>query len=318
MSNKRIALTTGDDDGIGFEVTAKALHKIGPQKGVQFFLWRNDNASAKYLKLIDQKFTRITVDDLDEGLKIEGPYLVDICSDLSPAHWVEISAKACMKKNLDGMATAPLSKTLIKDSGFKDLGHTDILKRVSKTKTAHMGFAGSEFNVVLATGHLPVSQITKHISFSTVAEGLLSADLLRRALPKAQQSKPIGVLGLNPHAGEEGMIGKEEQMVFPNLISFAKEKKIPVTGPLVPDAAFFKENWKKFSVYLCLYHDQGLIPFKMVHGQDSGVHITLGIPFIRTSVDHGTAKDIFGKNKANPNSMIDAIRWAINLTRQQA
>ncbi|UYL10540.1 4-hydroxythreonine-4-phosphate dehydrogenase PdxA [Bdellovibrio sp. SKB1291214] len=318
MSNKRIALTTGDDDGIGFEVTAKALHKLGPQKGVQFFLWRNDNASAKYLKLIDQKFKRIVVDDLEEALKVEGNYLVDICSDQSPAHWVEATAKACMKKQLDGMATAPLSKTLIKDAGLKDLGHTDILKRLSKTKTVHMGFAGSEFNVVLATGHLAISQVSKHISFSTIAEALLNADLLRKSLPTSKRSKPIGVLGLNPHSGEQGMIGGEELMVFPNLAAFAKEKKIPYEGPLVPDAAFFKENWKKYSVYLCLYHDQGLIPFKMIHGQDSGVHISLGIPFVRTSVDHGTAKDIFGKNKANPNSMIDAIRWSINLTRQQA
>jgi 4-hydroxythreonine-4-phosphate dehydrogenase len=317
MSNKRIALTTGDDDGIGFEVTAKALHKLGPQKGVQFFLWRNDNASTKYLKLIDQKFKRIVVDDLEEALKVEGNYLVDICSDLSPAHWVETTAQACMKKQLDGMATAPLSKTLIKDAGFKDLGHTDILKRISKTKTVHMGFAGTEFNVVLATGHLSISQVSKHISFSTVAEALLNADLLRKSLPASRRSKPIGVLGLNPHAGEQGMIGSEELLVFPNLASFAKEKKVPYVGPLVPDAAFFKENWKKYSVYLCLYHDQGLIPFKMIHGQDSGVHISLGIPFVRTSVDHGTAKDIFGKNKANPNSMIDAIRWSINLTRQQ-
>ncbi|WP_413576415.1 4-hydroxythreonine-4-phosphate dehydrogenase PdxA [Bdellovibrio sp. HCB290] len=318
MSNLRIALTTGDDDGIGFEVTAKALHKVGPQKGIQFFLWRNDNASAKYLKLIDQKFKRIVVDSLEEALKIEGPYLIDICSDLSPAHWVEISAKACMKKQLQGIATAPLSKTLIKDAGFKDLGHTDILKRISKTKTVHMGFAGSEFNVVLATGHLPISQITKHISFSTVAEALINADRLRQALPKSQGNKPIGVLGLNPHSGEQGMIGSEELLVFPNLASFAKEKEIPFSGPLVPDAAFFKDNWKKYSVFLCLYHDQGLIPFKMIHGQDSGVHISLGIPFVRTSVDHGTAKDIAGKNKANPNSMIDAIKWAVNLTRQQA
>ncbi|MEK2689438.1 4-hydroxythreonine-4-phosphate dehydrogenase PdxA [Bdellovibrio sp. GT3] len=318
MSRIRIALTTGDDDGVGFEVTAKALHKLGPLKDIQFIMWRNDNASTKYLKLIDQKFKRIVVDTIEEALKIEGPYLVDICSDLTPAHWVDLTAKACMKNQLQGMATGPLSKTLIKDAGFKDLGHTDILKRISKTKTVHMGFAGSEFNVVLATGHLPVSQITKHISFSTVAEALLSADTLRKSLPPSKRAKPIGVLGLNPHSGEQGMIGSEELMVFPNLQSFAAEKGIPYVGPLVPDAAFFKENWKKYSVYLCLYHDQGLIPFKMIHGQDSGVHISLGIPFVRTSVDHGTAKDIFGKNKANPNSMIDAIKWAVNLARQRA
>ena len=318
MSNLRIALTTGDVDGIGFEVTAKALHKIGPQKGVQFILWRAEGASPKYLKLIDQKFTRIVVDSLEEALKIEGPYLLDIASDLSPAKWVEITAKACYQKKLDGMATAPLSKTSIIESGMKDLGHTDILKRISKTRNVHMSFIGNKFNVVLATGHLPIANITKHISFSVVAQALLHANVLRENLPTAQKKKPIAVLGLNPHAGEQGLIGNEELLIFDNLHSFAKEKKIPIEGPLVPDAAFFPVNWKKYSVYVALYHDQGLIPFKMIHGQDSGVHISLGIPFVRTSVDHGTAKDIFGKNVANPSSMIDAIRWAIKLARHSS
>ncbi|QDK36107.1 4-hydroxythreonine-4-phosphate dehydrogenase PdxA [Bdellovibrio sp. NC01] len=316
MSNLKVVLTTGDSDGIGFEVTAKALHKIGPQKGVQFFLWRCEDASKKYLKLIDEKFTRITVDDFSEALKVEGPYLVDIASDLSPAEWVEITAKACYQKKVDAMATAPLTKTSIQESGFKDLGHTDILKRISKTKNVHMGFIGEHFNVVLATGHLPINKVPKHLSFSVVAEALLHADQLRRKLAPAIAKKPIAVLGLNPHAGEEGLIGQEELLIFPNLKSFAQEHEIPVEGPLVPDAAFFPVNWKKYSVYVSLYHDQGLIPFKMIHGQDSGVHVTLGIPFVRTSVDHGTAKDIFGKNKANPSSMIDAIRWAIKLARQ--
>lgn len=315
MSKHKIALTTGDVDGIGFEVTAKALHHLGPQKGVQFILWRTEGASQKYLKLIDQKFDRIVVDDLSEALKIEGPYLIDIASDLAPAEWVELSAKACLKKEVHGLATAPLSKTSIKAAGFKDLGHTDILKRLSLTKHVHMGFVGEKFNVVLATAHLPIKEITKHLSFSVLAEALINANELRKKLPAAHAKKPIGVLGLNPHAGEQGLIGQEELLFFPELVSFAKEKKIPLEGPLVPDAAFFPENWKKYSVYLSLYHDQGLIPFKMIHGQDSGVHMTLGIPFVRTSVDHGTAKDIFGKNKANPNSMIDAVRWAVKLAR---
>lgn len=316
MSKLKIALTTGDTDGIGFEVTAKALAKLGSQKNVQFFLFRAGSVDNRYLKLLDKKFTRITVDNLEEGLKIEGTYLVDIASDLTPAHWVEIAAKACLKKQLSGMATAPISKTLIKEAGFKDLGHTDILKRVAKVKHVNMGFAGKEFNVVLATGHLPISQISKHLSFSIVAEALLRANLLRESLPASERKKPIGILGLNPHAGEQGMIGSDEQLIFPNLSSFAKEKKIPIEGPLVPDAAFFPQNWKKYSVYLAMYHDQGLIPFKMIHGQDSGVHISLGIPFVRTSVDHGTAKDIFGLNKANASSMMDAITWSIKLARQ--
>lgn len=317
MNNLRIAITSGDSDGIGFEVSAKALHQLGPQRGIQFLLWRSEGADARYLRLLDKKFERITVESLEEALNISGPYLVDIASEAPPAKWVESTAKACLKGQVHALATAPLSKTSIKDAGFKDLGHTDILKRLSRVKHVHMGFVGDKFNVVLATAHLPVRDISKHISFSILAEALLNANELRKKLPSAQSRKPIGVLGLNPHAGERGLIGQEELLFFPELLSFAKEKKIPVEGPLVPDAAFFPENWRKYSVYLCLYHDQGLIPFKMIHGQDSGVHMTLGIPFIRTSVDHGTAKDIFGLNKANPASMLDALRWAVKLARLQ-
>ncbi|UXR65725.1 4-hydroxythreonine-4-phosphate dehydrogenase PdxA [Bdellovibrio bacteriovorus] len=315
MSRKRIALTTGDADGIGLEVTAKALHHLGPQSNTQFILWRSEGAPDKYLRLIDKKFDRIVVDSLRDALEITGPYLVDIASEEAPAYWVESTAKACLKKDLQAMATAPLSKTSIKEAGYKDLGHTDILKRVSRSRHVHMGFLGNKFNVVLTTAHIPVRDISKHLGFSTLAEALLNANELRKKLPAAQMKKPIGILGLNPHAGEQGLIGQEELLFFPELLEFAKEKKIPVEGPLVPDAAFFPANWGRYSVYLCLYHDQGLIPFKMIHGQDSGVHMTLGIPFIRTSVDHGTAKDIFGQNKANPNSMIDAVRWAVKLAR---
>ena len=319
MSNLRIALTTGDSDGIGLEVTIKALAKIGPQKGIQFLLWREDSLYAsKELKKLDQKFKRITVESLSEALKIEGNYLIDIASDLSPAHWVEASAKACLKNHLQGMATAPLSKVTIKKAGFKDLGHTDILKRISGSKKVHMGFIGDKFAVVLATGHVPVSKITKHLSFSSLTDAILHANDMRMLLPAGKNKRPIGVLGLNPHAGEQGLIGNEELLLFPELSSWAKENKIPLQGPLVPDAAFFPQNWQKYSVYVALYHDQGLIPFKMVHGQDSGVHMTLGIPFVRTSVDHGTATDIFGKNKANPSSMCDAIRWAVKFARLKA
>lgn len=315
MSKIRLALTTGDVDGIGLEVAAKALHKIGPQKNVQVFLWRSEGVDNRYLRLLDKRWTRITVDTLDDALRIEGPYLIDIASDLSPARWVELSAKACHQKRLSALATGPLSKTSIKEAGFRDMGHTDILKRISNVKTVNMGFVGNKFNVVLATAHIPINKISKSLSFTTLAQALLNANELRLRLPLAQRKKPIGVLGLNPHSGEQGLIGSEELLLFPQLNSFAKENNIPVVGPLVPDAAFFSNNWGRFSVYLALYHDQGLIPFKMIHGQDSGVHISLGIPFVRTSVDHGTAKDIFGMNKANPHSMIDAIRWAIKLAR---
>ncbi|MES2962733.1 MAG: 4-hydroxythreonine-4-phosphate dehydrogenase PdxA, partial [Bdellovibrionota bacterium] len=123
---------------------------------------------------------------------------------------------------------------------------------------------------------------------------------------------------LNPHAGEEGLIGESELDVHAKALAFAAEKKIAVEGPLVPDAAFFEKNWKRYSVFVANYHDQGLIPFKMIHGQESGIHVTMGLPFVRTSVDHGTAKDIFGKDKADPRSMYQALEWAIRLSRASA
>lgn len=317
MSKIKVVITTGDVDGIGLEVAVKALKNLGSKKNVQIILWRSSMADKRLLRQLDQKFKRNTVDSFAAALAITGPSLVDIESELAPAEWVQITAQACLSKKVQAMATGPLSKTSIKSAGFKDLGHTDILKRVSKASFVNMGFMGYHFNVVLATGHLALKDVPKALHLDILKKSLVNANALRQHLNKIETKKPIAVLGLNPHAGEEGLIGQEELQLFSKLSAFAKRRRIPIEGPLVPDAAFLKSNWNRYSVYLTLYHDQGLIPFKMIHGQDSGVHVTLGIPFIRTSVDHGTAKDIFGKNKANPNSMLESIQWAIKLARLQ-
>ncbi len=313
--SKRFAITTGDTDGIGFEVAAKALLKIKPSSQYQFVLWRGLQADPQLLQKIDRKWNRICVDDLSEAFKIKGPYLVDIASDKSPASWVEESAIACLQKKLAGLITGPLSKTLIRDAGLQDLGHTDILKRISKTKFSNMVFLGDKFHVALATGHLPIKDVPARLDLQTLQKSLLALNTLRLRLPATERRRPIGVLGLNPHAGEEGLIGTEELRIFKKLHSWAQTNNIPIEGPLVPDAAFQKPYWQKYSFYLALYHDQGLIPFKMAHGQESGVHLTLGIPFLRTSVDHGTAKDIFNKNRAHEGSMLEAIQWALKLSR---
>jgi 4-hydroxythreonine-4-phosphate dehydrogenase len=316
MSKIKIVITTGDLDGIGLEVTTKALNNIGPKKDIQFIVWRDKDATPKYLKLLDQKFSRVTVNDLDQALVNDKHGLIDISSSFPPAFWVEQSAVACFKKKAAALVTGPLSKTSIQKSGLDDLGHTDILKRISKAKSVNMGFLGSKFNVLLATGHLPISELASSLELKKITTAIEHAQKMKLGLSKAKRRLPIGVLGLNPHAGESGLIGHEELSLFPKIKKFALEKGILIEGPLVPDAAFLERNWNKFSLYVALYHDQGLIPFKLVHGQNSGVHISVGIPFIRTSVDHGTAKDIFGKNKANPNSMNEAITLAIKLARQ--
>ncbi|WP_413289498.1 4-hydroxythreonine-4-phosphate dehydrogenase PdxA [Bdellovibrio sp. HCB337] len=317
----KIAITSGDSDGIGLEIAEKALLKMGPQKGAHFLIWRSASSFPRNLKKLDKKFKLVSFASPLKALnyllsaEMKANQLVEIVSEESPALWVQQTAVWCQQKQLHGMVTGPLSKTEIYRAGLQDMGHTDILKRISRSQKVHMGFLGNKFNVVLNTAHIPLSKVSTSMNVVDLLSGIEAANALRKMLPVAQQKKPIGVLGLNPHAGEEGLIGIEEREFVTKALNEAAKAKIPVLGPLVPDAAFLEENWKKYSVYLALYHDQGLIPFKAIHGQKSGVHVSLGIPFVRTSVDHGTAKDIFGKNKAIANSMIDAIQACLRLAK---
>ncbi|HPI39498.1 MAG TPA: 4-hydroxythreonine-4-phosphate dehydrogenase PdxA [Pseudobdellovibrionaceae bacterium] len=318
---KYIGITTGDIDGIGLEVTAKSLPKF-KKTPVLFFLWRKRGSQSNYLKTIKKSFNvktfmnytlaeafvkSLSIQELyDIQKKNSRPYLIDIASDQPEPFWVLEVGKLCHTKKLNGMVTGPLSKTKIKQCGLKFLGHNEILKSISKTKDTFMGFVGNHFAVILATGHIPLSQVSKKLSTTQLKKCLLLASQLRLQM-KIKTS--IQILGLNPHAGEQGLLGKEEQSFFGDIEKFAQSNHIPIEGPLVPDAAFLEKNWKKdFKIFIALYHDQGLIPFKMVHGQNSGYQISLGLPFIRTSVDHGTAKDIFNKNIANPGSMKDSIQ----------
>jgi 4-hydroxythreonine-4-phosphate dehydrogenase len=208
------------------------------------------------------------------------------------------------------MVTAPLSKTSIIDAGMKDIGHTEILARVTGQRDLFMGFIGKKFSVVLATGHQPLTDALRGLTPEKFLAALQAAAQLRELLPAAKKKLPMAIVGVNPHAGEGGLFGNEEDW----LRRFADQKL--VMGPLVPDAAFLPQNWNRYSVYLCPYHDQGLIPFKMVHGFTGGVHLTLGLPFVRTSVDHGTAKEIFGRNKAQAGSMKDALNAAMQLAKE--
>ena len=307
---KKIAVTTGDTDGIGLEVTVKALSKVGPQKGSSFYLFRSPTSSKSQLKLLDNKFDRKVVSSLEEALKLKSfsSQIIEIVNEKPPAFWVEDSARLCFEKKMDSMVTAPLSKQSILDAGLCDIGHTDILKRVSGSKNAFMGFFGKYFNVILASAHIPINQVEDYLTVEILSQATATSLKARNYLSPSNRKKPIGILGLNPHAGDGGLIGNFDENF---LKKYTGSKNF--TGPLVPDIAFIKSNWSRYSFFLALYHDQGLIPFKTVHGFDSGAHITLGLPIRRSSVDHGTAKDLFGKNMANPGSMIEAIKWGVKL-----
>lgn len=317
-SSRKILITTGDTDGIGWEVSAKALKALGPKKGVQFFIFRNP-LTVKQKPALPSNFKHVVVSSIEQAKTVPFNFkvLVEIRSSKSPALWIEEAARACFQKHFSALVTAPISKTLIIEAGLKDIGHTEILARVTGERNLFQGFIGSKFSVLLMTGHFPLRDALKHFSAETLRSAVRAGIQMRSLLPKAKQKLPLAVVGINPHAGEGGLLGGDEAWMNGEL-ELLKSANVPLRGPLVPDAAFLPQNWPLYSIYLTPYHDQGLIPFKMVHGFKGGVHLTLGLPFVRTSVDHGTAKELFGKNKAQSGSMKDAIVTAIKLTEKDA
>lgn len=278
----KIAITTGDPDGIGFEVTAKALNQLRSRSRDQFTIFATDYQSARWQKMVQKSCP---------GAQI-------LLRTDTPADWVREAAQSTLQKKFDALVTGPMSK--------KPTGHTEILQNVAQVPHVFMGFLGRKFHVVLATGHIAVKNVSQFLTEDILGAALESANELRMRLCP---SKPLAVLALNPHAGERGLLGDEEILIS-NVINRYRKLKWPVMGPLVPDAAFTPSQRRLAGVYVAAYHDQGLIPFKALHAHSEGAQMTLGLPFIRTSVDHGTAKDIFGMNKADPGSMVAAIRWA--------
>ncbi|MGB2614743.1 MAG: 4-hydroxythreonine-4-phosphate dehydrogenase PdxA, partial [Phycisphaerae bacterium] len=209
---------------------------------------------------------------------------------------------------LDGIVTAPISKEAIALAGYAWPGHTELLAEKFGAREVAMLFAGGPFRVVLATIHLALVEAIRALSTKLIVGKMrLADDALKRffgiAVPR------LGVLGLNPHAGEAGRFGHEEREIIGPAVEEAKAAGICAFGPLAPDTAFCQASRGKFDCLVALYHDQGLIPLKTV-AFDSSVNITLGLPTIRTSPDHGTAYDIAGRGEANPESMKQAIRLA--------
>lgn len=314
----KILITTGDLDGIGAEVTFKALQKIGPLPKVQFIVFKaaknQSRLVTKCLNSAKWKSAKTYVcDRVEDIISDHDSSLVILELNSNPVEWVELAARYCLNKSAAAMVTAPLSKTLIKSAGRKDVGHTQILKRICKIKKdVYMAFLGPKMNVALLTGHIPIRSVQDHVSKSSLKRLFSLLLVLRQNLGVNKRNKPVAVLGLNPHAGDSGIIDDFESK---NLNPWIRGLGPHCRGPLIPDASFNSEAIAKYSFFIALYHDQGLIPFKSLHGFDDGVHMTLGLPIIRTSVDHGTAKDIFNKNKAKSGSMKAAIEWAVKLAK---
>lgn len=209
---------------------------------------------------------------------------------------------------LDGMATCPISKMALHEAGYTFPGHTEMLAHLTGGASPVMMLAGSRLRVTLVTIHCSLADVPSRINGASVGRLIR---LTHQALVAdfGLKSPRIAVAGLNPHGGEGGLFGNEEAVAIVPAVEEARSAGLDVQGPFPPDTVFVKAAAGEFDAVVCMYHDQGLIPFKLLHFKD-GVNVTLGLPVVRTSVDHGTAYDIAGKGIADPQSLAAAIQLA--------
>ena len=322
----RIGISLGDVTGVGPEVTLKALAMEARGNDTQYLLIGDE----AYVRRLDRQLSlnlplarqggpggagRILIHQpSSEPLP---PELVEgsPAAALAAVAWLKEGAERCLRQELDALVTAPVSKQSIIQAGQAFIGQTEFLSELSRASRTAMMLLGHDdrgrwLRVALATTHVPIKLVADQVTRIRVETAIeLAAQACRDlGLPRAR----VGVCGLNPHAGEGGELGDEEIRVIGPAILALQRRQCDVVGPVSADALFHRAYHGEFDAVVAMYHDQGLAPLKMV-AFESGVNWTLGLPFIRTSPDHGTAYDIAGRGVADPSSMIAAIQLAIQL-----
>jgi 4-hydroxythreonine-4-phosphate dehydrogenase len=235
----------------------------------------------------------------------------DVANAAAVTEAIEIAVKAALAGEAAALVTAPIHKAVLNQAGFPWPGHTEFLGHLTGARRAVMMLASDMLRVVPLTIHMPVAEVAGTLSKQAVFEtGEIVLTALRRDF--GILNPRLAVAGLNPHAGEEGMLGEEEERIIAPAVAALKARGFAVTGPLSADTLFHAEARKNYDAALCMYHDQALIPIKTLSFWD-GVNVTLGLPILRTSPDHGTAFDIAGQGKADPRSMIAAVKMAADM-----
>ncbi len=321
IKSKEIILTMGDPLGIGPEIIIKSLLSLPPELKKQEYIvigyrpaFERSGDFDRVLKNKNVSFIEIDFDGKLDFTKNpfseENKKIAGMLSFMA----LQMACDILMEEPEILLVTAPLCKNHILLCGADFMGHTEYLQHRFQAQNHGMLLASSHMKVLLATTHIPYEDVPKKITPKLITEKL---ELLSHALSEVFKFKKfrIGVLGLNPHAGENGYIGETEKNIIEPAIKNFKKKNpaCDVVGPLSPDTAFISSQRENITAYLCLYHDQGLIPLKTL-GFEEGVNITLGLPIIRTSPDHGTAFDIAYMNKADPRSFMRAIHVALELS----
>jgi 4-hydroxythreonine-4-phosphate dehydrogenase len=342
---KKLAITMGDPGGVGPEIVLKALNSPEVRKRCIPIVIGDAVVMEAALKLLDRPEKLKIIQSPEEAMhKINTVDLIDACvmktlpasssilkergravflqrgafiknkptegGGKASASCIKKAVELAMNKLVDGIVTAPISKEALRLAGVPWPGHTEMLADMTNTAEYSMMLTGGPLRVVLVTIHTALKDVPALITRKKVEKTIY---LAKRACDMLGLRNPrIAVAGLNPHAGEAGLFGDEEMKKIVPAVRNAVKLGIPVSGPYPPDTVFHKAYQGDVDIVVCMYHDQGLIPLKMI-AFDKGVNITVGLPFIRTSPDHGTAYDIAWKGMASPSSMIEAIKLAVRL-----
>lgn len=317
----RIVFTCGDINGIGPEIALKTFNRISlTRKKLQLILIIPENAFKSTKKIVKPIFKYHLTNNIKSIVSSdESVVILTIKSfvqkigkpTISSGGAAYLALKTAFKllnnKIADAAVTAPVSKTALNLAGFKYPGQTEMFASWSGVKNFVMTFLSKKLRVALYSIHIPLKEVSKSLKINELSDKIeVLFSTLKNDL--GIKNPKIAILGLNPHAGENGIIGSEEKDTLEKVIKNEKYKKL-VKGPFSPDAFFANRKFREFDMVLGLYHDQVLIPFKYINS-GMGVNFTAGLPIIRTSPDHGTAYDIAGKGTADETSMLEAFKYA--------
>jgi 4-hydroxythreonine-4-phosphate dehydrogenase len=284
----RVAITVGDPSGIGPEIAEKAAR------------------DPRVLEVCDPIVYAPAAD------RTFDPGVLSAAAGRAAYDLILRAVGDAQHGAVDAVATAPVNKEAFRLAGLRWAGHTDLLAHLTGAEHVAMMFHSETLRVVLATVHIPLAEVPRALTRRTLESTIA---LTARELPRFGIAAPrIAVAGLNPHAGEHGLFGHEEQRVIEPAVAACRAQGIDVAGPFPADTLFLRAMRGVFDVVVACYHDQGLIPVKLAAFGEA-VNVTLGLPIVRTSVDHGTAFDIAGRGIADPGSMIAAVRLAARLAR---
>ena len=325
MGNIRIGITHGDINGIGYEVIMKALSDIRVTEGKTIIVYGSPKAAGFHKKSLDLPTFNFNLINTAEEANPKRPNIIN-CVDAEirvdagnstieagKASYEALKvAVADLKSNkIDVVVTAPINKKNIHEAGFDFPGHTEFFASEFQSPNHVMLLMNDMMKIGVVAGHIPVSEISKYITKARILEKL---DVLHNSMISdfGIRKPRIAVLGLNPHAGDEGLLGKEEEEIIIPAIKEARDKGIMALGPYAADGFFGSGEFSKFDVILGMYHDQALAPFKAL-AFDTAVNVTVGLPIVRVSPGHGTAYNLVGQNVASELSMIQAIFTACDI-----